>query len=168
MAEEIERDKCPHCYSDVDPRATVCPHCQRNIVRREPLTPTTRGILLAMIAGVALLCMIAFASLSRDDRDSGRRGSRFSSEPICIGHSFFDRGGDVLGDFRVAYGNNDIAGMDAAIARGRALTPPPCGRDVKTYLLRAMEAGRRGDSDAMLGAMVLFNAELEAILEAGE
>lgn len=24
---------CPHCQSNVDPKATVCPHCARDIIR---------------------------------------------------------------------------------------------------------------------------------------
>lgn len=23
--------KCPHCYSDIDARASVCPHCGKNV-----------------------------------------------------------------------------------------------------------------------------------------
>lgn len=29
--------KCPYCYGEVDPRASVCPHCRKNLRTGSPL-----------------------------------------------------------------------------------------------------------------------------------
>lgn len=58
MAEETK--KCPHCYSDIDARASVCPNCARDIEGdgegsqgHDPLM-----ILGAIIAGIGLAVLI--------------------------------------------------------------------------------------------------------------
>lgn len=28
--------KCPHCYGEVDPRASICPHCRKNLRTSSP------------------------------------------------------------------------------------------------------------------------------------
>lgn len=62
MAEE-STIKCPHCFSDIDARATVCPVCKRDI---KPVQKAKSGgnpliKALAAVALVVICCIGAFA-----------------------------------------------------------------------------------------------------------
>lgn len=54
----IEVQMCPHCYSDMDTRATYCPHCGRAIKwASAAFRVGTWFLALGLLAGVGALFM---------------------------------------------------------------------------------------------------------------
>lgn len=61
MSDQAGKKLCPHCKSEVDPKASICPHCRGKIYQWTPVRKFMAGGLGLIIL---LICIGSFSSSS--------------------------------------------------------------------------------------------------------
>jgi hypothetical protein len=81
MSQEPVLVQCPHCYMEVDERATACPYCQRSIDRTADKTPsgsrglTGRTLLILMALTVGCIALYGAIMGEGNGSSSSSRGA---------------------------------------------------------------------------------------------
>lgn len=179
MSEPKKTKECPHCYSEIDARATVCPQCRRDIAERrypEELPPPALADVkiedgeevdlrqehqerrrqsgnrqaLLVIALFVIVLLIMMAMFDNGDSSSSRGSSRENCAVLAAEHK------EVAEDLMVEYLAAHRSGNATMKAGIRDLVPqidfPSCAWSAGSAMRDWMNAVDRDDQAGMTAA----------------
>lgn len=131
--------ECPHCFSEIDARATVCPQCRRDIapataepaaadarpnVAVEALTKGGGGLTAKQFLFFVVVGVILFVMVTSPGRGRSQQPATVDCGQVAASHK--NRAEALMVDYLVAHRGGDAAEKARIRDRAAAISWPSC------------------------------------------